>query len=256
MRGTINAPRREIRPGYNLLDNGDFAIAQAGYGAMHGSVLYACDRWYDRYGFGAFTKTGQGLNMAYGTNHAYICQKIAASASLVGKKVTFAVKVADGDICLCSGIYTGTQQDAAANFNGADGEISIRDGYVQVIVTAGAATILWAALYEGEYTASTLPTYVQRPYAVELSECQRYYQVINVFMSDAFDANGTATATIPFMTTMRIIPSISFVTDESSDGVTGPLLYRASQTACIAGFGCIANKRSYWYGRAIASADL
>ena len=33
----------------------------------------------------------------------------------------------------------------------------------------------WAALYEGEYTADTLPPYVPKGYAEELAECQRYY---------------------------------------------------------------------------------
>ena len=40
---------------YNLLDNSDFRIAQAGYGGMHGTQKYACDRWYDTYGFGSFS---------------------------------------------------------------------------------------------------------------------------------------------------------------------------------------------------------
>ena len=40
---------------HNLLDNSDFRIAQAGYGGMHGIQKYACDRWYDTYGFGSFS---------------------------------------------------------------------------------------------------------------------------------------------------------------------------------------------------------
>ena len=34
---------------------------------------------------------------------------------------------------------------------------------------------MWAALYEGEYTADTLPVYLPKGYAAELLECQRYY---------------------------------------------------------------------------------
>lgn len=34
---------------------------------------------------------------------------------------------------------------------------------------------VWAALYEGVYTADTLPPYVPKGYAAELAECQRYY---------------------------------------------------------------------------------
>ena len=35
----------------------------------------------------------------------------------------------------------------------------------------------WAALYEGEYTADTLPPYRPKPYSVELAECQRRFHV-------------------------------------------------------------------------------
>ena len=34
----------------------------------------------------------------------------------------------------------------------------------------------WCALYEGEYTAETLPPYVPKGYAVEQLECRRYYR--------------------------------------------------------------------------------
>lgn len=37
----------------------------------------------------------------------------------------------------------------------------------------------WAALYEGEYTAETLPEYVPKGYAVELAECQRYFRAFD-----------------------------------------------------------------------------
>ena len=35
--------------------------------------------------------------------------------------------------------------------------------------------VKWIALYEGEYTAETLPKYQPKGYAAELAECQRYY---------------------------------------------------------------------------------
>ena len=34
--------------------------------------------------------------------------------------------------------------------------------------------IVWAALYEGAYTADALPAYQPKGYAAELAECQRY----------------------------------------------------------------------------------
>lgn len=37
-------------------------------------------------------------------------------------------------------------------------------------------TVVWAALYEGEYTAETIPEYQPKGYGAELVECQRYYR--------------------------------------------------------------------------------
>ena len=51
-------------------------------------------------------------------------------------------------------------------------------GYYAMQMRANAGsnvTIEWAALYEGAYTAETLPPYVPKGYLPELLECQRYY---------------------------------------------------------------------------------
>lgn len=36
--------------------------------------------------------------------------------------------------------------------------------------------VIWSSIYEGEYTAETLPEYQPKGYGVELAECQRYLQ--------------------------------------------------------------------------------
>ena len=46
--------------------------------------------------------------------------------------------------------------------------------YYAVGINSG--NYLWAALYEGEYTAETLPEYQPKGYGAELAECQRYFQ--------------------------------------------------------------------------------
>ena len=52
----------------------------------------------------------------------------------------------------------------------------------------GTGDIFWAALYEGTYTADTLPPYVPKGYAAEMMECQRYYHLYAT--STARPSNG------------------------------------------------------------------
>ena len=76
--------------------------------------------------------------------------------------------------------------------------------------TGTAAVVRWAALYEGEYTAETLPPYVPKGYAVELSECLRYYRRVksNNETFIGYCANGVSYAMIPLQP-MRISPSVN-----------------------------------------------
>ena len=75
--------------------------------------------------------------------------------------------------------------------------------------TGTAAVVRWAALYEGEYTAETLPPYVPKGYAAELAECLRYYRKIKADNETfaGYAARGVAYAFIPLQT-MRIKPSL------------------------------------------------
>ena len=50
----------------------------------------------------------------------------------------------------------------------------------RLVLNVGASVLVeWIALYEGEYTAETLPEYQPKGYGAELLECQRYYYRIN-----------------------------------------------------------------------------
>lgn len=55
------------QPRESLLDNGDFAIAQAGYSGMHGSISYAADRW--KMISGATVSSGSGGGIVIIRNH-------------------------------------------------------------------------------------------------------------------------------------------------------------------------------------------
>ena len=178
------------RAAHNWLDNSDFRIAQAGYGGMHGTQKYACDRWYDTYGYGSFSfDESQGLTIAYGTNHAYLAQKIDGASLLHGKSVTLACQLSDGTVYANSGVF---------NSSGASFQIAVDSGKTftlyydraEFVVTSGSLTVKWAALYEGSYTAETLPAYQPKGYAAELAACQQRFHVYateNARPSDALD---------------------------------------------------------------------
>ena len=93
--------------------------------------------------------------------------------------------------------------------------------------TGTAAVVRWAALYEGEYTAETLPPYVPKGYAAELAECLRYYRKIkaNNETFAGYATNGVAYAFIALTQTMRIAPTVTgggkfYYTLGSSHGTT------------------------------------
>ena len=77
--------------------------------------------------------------------------------------------------------------------------------------TGTAAVVRWAALYEGEYTAETLPPYVPKGYAAELAECLRYYRKIKADAQTfaGYATSGNAYAFIPLAQAMRIAPTVT-----------------------------------------------
>ena len=211
-------------PAVNLLDNSDFHIAQAGHGGMHGATRYAADRWYNLYGYGDFSFDEQkGLTVTYGPNHAYACQKFE-DETLVGKPLTFAVCLSDGSIHVCSGVYTNTTATAIKEYN--TWLFGIYEREVRIIVVSGSQTIRWAALYEGEYTAETLPPYVPKGYAAELAECQRYFLKPSLEYCFFYYLNYNKTAyfagTMHFPIEMRIVPTVTIL-DVRISGVSESL---------------------------------
>ena len=85
----------------------------------------------------------------------------------------------------------------------------------KLVVVLGTGTYEWAALYEGEYTAETLPKYHPKGYGAELAECQRYF--IRIGTSDYTPlgmGQGRSNNTVMFMinlpvTMRRVQPIVS-----------------------------------------------
>lgn len=224
------APEYYIQP-YNLLDNSDFAhpIAQAGVNGAHGATGYAVDRW-NRTNGATVSQAADGLKIVSDKTSwtAGIQQRIEAKR--FSDVMTFAVRGVFPVACrLFVYIGSGTTNFGVAYFQGDAAERTLvlkltkpdgltGDEVVNVYIspdtgsTGTAAVVRWAALYEGEYTAETLPPYVPKGYAEELAECLRYYRKIKgdsqTFVGYA--ASGNAYAFIPLAQAMRIAPTVTF----------------------------------------------
>lgn len=151
------APKYYIQP-RNLLDNSDFTnpVNQRGVTSKTNNG-YFIDRWIIYSADEAKRVTSidsNGLTTAGGS-----AVRQLVPAELVPKdagEYTFAVCKSDGIID-----FPGIWKDSNGNL---------------VCPISSAGTYIWAALYEGTYTAETLPPYVPKGYAAELAECRRYYK--------------------------------------------------------------------------------
>lgn len=223
------APEYYIQP-YNLLDNSDFVhpVAQAGVNGAHGATGYAVDRWMRTSG-ATVSQAADGLKIVSDKTSwtAGIQQKIEAKR--FADVMTFAVRGVFPVACrLFVYIGSGTTNFGSAYFEGDAAERTLvlkltkpdgltGDEVVNVYIspdtgsTGTAAVVRWAALYEGEYTAETLPPYVPKGYAAELAECLRYYRKIKGDSQTfaGYAASGNAYASIPLAQAMRIAPTVT-----------------------------------------------
>lgn len=204
---------------YNVLDNSDFSqiVDQRGSGTYTGAG-YGFDRWVSiaagltakklvytdpntntRTALLQLKETGGSAVAAYG-------QRISPELSdwMRGKKFTFAICKLDGKIITCSGTCSAADLAGATtqiqfSTNGTDDVYRIEVIKVastqcftaRIWVKAGGTVALrWAALYEGEYTAETLPAYRPKGYMAEMNECRRYYQKFGNSLKFGVITNG------------------------------------------------------------------
>lgn len=199
----------------NLLDNSDFRnpVNQRKKTYYEG-LGYAIDRW-------ELENTGSALSVNDGYVH-FLCNsgysglvhKLEHGDKLNGKQVTFAINVRQK-------IYTATFPIRNLPGGKALGDsgltlysLDTADILLRSFSVGEAIPIYWVALYEGEYTAETLPEYHPKGYGVELVECQRYYQqelTSTYTVAGVFDGAGCLDVVIPLKTTMRTIPTVNCI---------------------------------------------
>ena len=165
------APKYYIQP-RNLLDNSDFTntVNQRGATSYDGAHGYYCmDRWV-----GWAETSDDTPNVVVQKGYVTVETGGKLQQKLESYKpdtvYTAAAKRTDGTLLIVSGTFT-------SNEIGTDIYIKTgSDGLANFGLRSG--DYLWAALYEGSYTAETLPPYVPKGYAAELAECMRYYKAI------------------------------------------------------------------------------
>lgn len=223
------APEYYIQP-YNLLDNSDFVhpVAQAGVNGAHGATGYAVDRW-NRTSGATVSQAADGLKIVSDKTNwtAGIYQRIEAKR--FSNSMTFAMRgvfpstfrvfayIGNGDVKFAESYFQGSPSEKTIVTNLTKPEGLTGNEIVNILIstdtqtTGTAAIIRWAALYEGEYTAETLPPYVPKGYAAELAECLRYYRRITATNETfpGYAANGVAYAFIALTQTMRISPTVT-----------------------------------------------
>ena len=208
------APAYYLQPP-NLLDNSDFSnpVAQAGLNGTHGSTVYAVDRWIVN---GCTAEQSPGcLKLTTSRAYAHIWQKVTGVA---GKTLTCAAKfsgagvgairVYDESITTMYAEVKNISVVGCVAFTMPDDVDTIAVLLYPNQENVSSGLIYWAALYEGTYTADTLPPYVPKGYAAELAECRRYYKVIDVNVAPWMSESTTLRRYYVGYEPMRTTPTV------------------------------------------------
>lgn len=202
------------RTAKNWLDNSAFMIDQRGKGT-YTATGYSLDRWRFRAASGnggSVTKLARGIRINVGTGGLHgMYQRIATQEvpdkfqALAGRPVTLAIKIARNTLVSTGVSFLDLLDHNSATTEGTTSLVIARKTFPvsstgifvdtgimpETMTYAGISAVFhtpsgditgtidieWMALYEGTYTADTLPEYVEPGYAQELLECQRFYHV-------------------------------------------------------------------------------
>ena len=209
-------------PAYNLLDNSYFVkpVGQAGLGdgVYHGSAIYPADRWRE------WTPgTTHHFDPITGLTTSENCTFAQVVEVQLNKPYTIALGFSDGTVLVANGVLSA---ESSISIGDSKGTVSLYvAGGVTYFVIGFCVSCIWAALYEGEYTAETLPPYVPKGYAAELLECQRYFVAFHTygdyglpFGSGSMFSTNTWRITVPLPVPMRAKPTFG-ATNLAASGV-------------------------------------
>lgn len=165
------------QPRGNLLVNSDFAIAQAGYGGLHGTQQYAADRWAQSDGSATFSQaSGGGLSIQM-SQAGHIYQKLAETPS---GNFTLAVNVG-GEDYVSAGTWPEGSGAVGIDVVFPGGNIYADVTFGVVIYFASSYTITHARLLRGSYTPKTLPPWEAPDSVSEITKCRQIYRPLSAY---------------------------------------------------------------------------
>ena len=196
----------------NLLDNSDFTNPVNQRGGTNGTVTawtYFIDRWQATDATLTYSIGADGLHLTAGD--AWMAQNVQSSEAKVGTTYTLVVGFSDGTFTLCTGALPAGETSWTEFAGENDDNCYVRMAKITGAVIScsfkpkKAVVATWAALYEGTYTADTLPPYVPKGYAAELAECMRYAIVLpnQMRIRAATISNNTLEVFVPLPMLMR-----------------------------------------------------
>lgn len=185
----------------NLLDNSDFsnAVNQRGQSSYTGTYTPALDRWRLNSASAAtlYYNRGNYGNRVFTTDaNVNLLQVMNADELGLSDDKTYSAF-----ICTTTG---GLKQGVVQH---------LTSGVWRALFQLDAGvSYKWAAVYEGAYTADTLPPYHPKGYAAELHECQRYYYPLLANEDGGIPGYVTSygsRAIFTIMNQFRVTPSFS-----------------------------------------------
>lgn len=207
----------------NLLDNSDFTnlVNQRGQTFYGTTGAYAFDRWLiwvENTGSSVAIEDGCYIGMNAPSGYVDLVQIFENASQMTGKPYTFAV------------MKNGATTPEVLNFTfGVNSSVSFSDGYGGLIHHNGDQVhirvtdtgdywvgFLWAAVYEGTYTAETLPPYIPKGFAAEYAECQRYFiSPVGRFTPVVLTSTTIARMTVITAAPMRTTPTATLVNGDN-----------------------------------------
>lgn len=208
---------------HSLLDNGNFQINQFGKTSYvysdYSNAHYTVDRWKAGKGITVDVITG-GIRLTNAsTTETYAFNQYFSEdrSPDEGTVYTFAVQETSGTLHVGSAVFpaAGAYEVVFNTGTGITGRLSYNDNKKQALLRLDAGVTIelaWAAVYEGEYTAETLPKYIPKSYLEELERCYRHMWITSGKHSAfGYVANSNGRVFVVFNTPvpMRTTPTIT-----------------------------------------------
>lgn len=175
---------------------------------------YTIDRWKitNKYTTVEIINNGIKLSNTTAGSGGFLVQTLEHSSQYLGKTLTLAVMQTTGELSVTSGTIPSTldttsndtKQHATLLYgNISIGAIQTYKGNIMIRIWSNAneteRSFSWVALYEGAYTADTLPPYIPKGYSFELQECYKFFRrfdAIYSFVGSGFIINSGQAANI------------------------------------------------------------